>query len=260
MQSKQVGKLVLVGAGPGDPDLITLKAIKQIKAADVILYDALVNDDLLEFAKPTCEKLFVGKRRGCTSFLQDQINELIVTRAKKGLRVIRLKGGDAFVFGRGAEEMEYAAQYGITTEIVPGITSAISIPALQNIPVTKRNHAESFWVITGTTKDHKLSKDVELAAQSTATVIILMGMSKLEEICTLFSKYNQEHTPVAIIQNGSLPNEKTIFGTIKTIYSLKEKHQIDNPAVIVIGSVVNHRHMIEQIVMDCKENQLDIAS
>jgi len=147
-------KLTVVGAGPGDPDLITLKAIKAIKAADVILYDALVNPKLLEYASQEAELIFVGKRKGCYSYQQDQINELIVERAIQRGHVVRLKGGDPFIFGRGAEELAYAKDYAIEVAMVPGISSSVAVPAYHGISLTKRNVSESFWVITGTTKSH----------------------------------------------------------------------------------------------------------
>ncbi|WP_222983308.1 uroporphyrinogen-III C-methyltransferase [Flagellimonas meishanensis] len=237
------GKLTVVGAGPGDVDLITLKGIKALQGADVVLYDALVSTELLEYA-PNAEKIFVGKRKGCYTYQQEQINELIVQRASLGLHVVRLKGGDPFVFGRGAEEMEYAVQYGVEVAVVPGISSSVSVPALQHIPVTKRGAAESFWVITGTTKEHKLSKDVALAAKSSATVIILMGMSKLGEIMELFKKEGKENTSVAIIQNGTTENEKVGIGTVASIEDKAREQQLANPAIIIIGEVVNHRQRL----------------
>ena len=181
------GKLTVVGAGPGDAELITLKGIKALQAADVVLYDALVNTQLLDYAA-AAEKIFVGKRKGCYAYQQEQINELIVQRASGGLHVVRLKGGDPFVFGRGAEEMEYASAFGLDADVVPGISSCVSVPANANIPVTKRGSSESFWVITGTTRQHELSADIQLAAQSSATVVILMGMSKLSAIVDAFAK------------------------------------------------------------------------
>ena len=153
-------KLTLVGAGPGDVDLITVKAIRVLKTADVVLYDALVNEELLEYINTDAEIIFVGKRRGCYRYQQEQINELIVALANSKGHVVRLKGGDPFIFGRGAEEMEYAAGFGIETAFVPGISSSLAVPAYQNIPLTKRGSSESFWIITGTTKDHKISSDV----------------------------------------------------------------------------------------------------
>lgn len=240
------GKLTVVGAGPGDVDLITLKGVKTLQNADVVLYDALVSNELLEYA-PKAEKIFVGKRKGCYSYQQAQINDLIVERATLGLHVVRLKGGDPFVFGRGAEEMEHAAAFGVEVDVVPGISSSLSVPASQNIPVTKRGAAESFWVITGTTKEHKLSNDVALAAKSNATVVILMGMSKLGEIMQLFKKEGKEDTPVAIIQNGTTEHEKIGFGTVASIENKAREQQLSNPAIIIIGEVVHHRRNILDI-------------
>ena len=246
---KRFPKLTVVGAGPGDPELITLKAVKALAAADVVLYDALVNVELLSYASEA-EQLFVGKRRGCYRYQQEQINELIVQRAKQGKHVVRLKGGDPFVFGRGAEEMEYAAKNGLEVAMVPGISSSLSVPAAQNIPVTKRGASESVWVITGTTKEHKLSKDVALAAKSSATVVILMGMSKLTEIVNLFKSEGKSETPVAIIQEGTTLNEKIGIGTISTIEQEVEGKNLVNPAIIVIGEVVKHRAAILEIAQN----------
>ncbi len=243
-------KLTVVGAGPGDIDLITLKAIKAIESADVILYDALINEALLKYASKKAELIFVGKRKGCYSFQQDQINELIFSRAKSHGHVVRLKGGDPFIFGRGAEEIDYAKQFGLETYVVPGITSAIAVPAYQGIPLTKRGASESFWVITGTTKAHKLSNDVVLAAKSTATVVILMGMSKLNEIVKVFLAENKKDTAVAIIQNGTTQNEKFGVGTISTISKVVEEKQLSSPAIIVIGDVVKERVVLNSIYKD----------
>lgn len=240
------GKLTVVGAGPGDVELITLKGIKALSNADVVLYDALVDTQLLEYAS-NAEQIFVGKRKGCYTYQQEQINELIVQRAKTKGNVVRLKGGDPFVFGRGAEEMEYAAQHGLVVAVVPGISSAVSVPAAQNIPVTKRGATESFWVITGTTKEHKLSKDVELAAKSNATVLILMGMSKLGEIMELFMQEGKSELPVAIIQNGTTEKEKVGIGTVASIEYKAKEQQLSNPAIIVIGEVVRHRERLMEL-------------
>ncbi|WP_347922826.1 uroporphyrinogen-III C-methyltransferase [Pontimicrobium sp. SW4] len=241
------GKLTVVGAGPGDPDLITLKAIKAIKDADVILYDALINTVLLDYASPDAELIFVGKRKGCYSYLQEQINELIVARAKSNRHVVRLKGGDPFIFGRGAEEIDYANQFGLETYMIPGISSALAVPAYRGIPLTKRGSSESFWVITGSTKSHKMSNDIPLAAKSTATVVILMGMSKLQEIAAAFSAEGKQKTPVAIIQNGTTKHEKFGVGTVETICEAVKEKQLSNPAIIVIGEVVEQRAKLTSI-------------
>ncbi|MFX0557451.1 uroporphyrinogen-III C-methyltransferase [Maribacter sp. CXY002] len=248
------GRLTVVGAGPGDLELITLKAIRALQEANVVLYDALVDSELLAYA-PQAEHIFVGKRKGCYSYQQEQINELIVSRAKLHGHVVRLKGGDPFVFGRGTEEMEYAAQHGLEVAMVPGVSSCLSVPASQNIPVTKRGSAESFWVITGTTKEHKLSNDVRLAAQSNATVVILMGMSKLPQIVSHFTNAGKSKTPIAIIQNGTRADEKIGLGTISSIEKEVKEKGLSNPAIIIIGEVVNHRANMLEIV----ENQLELS-
>lgn len=245
--SLKTPKLTVVGAGPGDVDLITVKAIKAIKSADVILYDALINEELLEYAPSETERIFVGKRKGCYAFQQEQINELIVVKAKQKGHVVRLKGGDPFIFGRGAEEIDYVRKYGVETFIVPGISSSSAVPSYQGIPLTKRGASESFWVITGTTKNHQLSTDVALAAKSTATVVILMGMHKLEEIVSVFSNEGKQNTSVAIIQNGTRENENVGIGTMSTIQNIVEEKQLSSPAIIVIGDVVKKRAVLGRI-------------
>ena len=246
-------KLTVVGAGPGDEDLITLKAIKAIESAEVILYDALINESLLKYASDDTELIFVGKRKGCYAFQQEQINELIVSKAKEKGHVVRLKGGDPFIFGRGAEEIDYVRQFGLETYVVPGISSSVAVPAYQGIPLTKRGASESFWVITGTTKQHKLSTDVALAAKSTATVVILMGMGKLAEIVKIFSSENKQDTAIAIIQNGTRIDENVGIGTIKTIEKIVKEKQLANPAIIVIGDVVRERAILSSIYSEVTE-------
>lgn len=243
----KIPKLTVVGAGPGDVDLITVKAIKVLKNADVVLYDALVNEELLDYINPEAEQIFVGKRRGCYKYQQEQINELIVARANSNGHVVRLKGGDPFIFGRGAEEMEYAANYGVEVAMVPGISSSMAVAANQNIPVTKRGSSESFWVITGTTKEHKISEDIQLAAKSNATVVVLMGMSKLPQIVELFQAEGKNDLPVAIIQNGTRADEKIGIGTVGTIENIVAEKGLKNPAIILLGEVVNHRQSILEL-------------
>lgn len=244
MANTKIGKLSLVGAGPGDPDLITLKGVKTLNAADVVLYDALANPALLEHAPTNAEKIFVGKRAGHHRLSQDEINLLIVQKALQGNHVVRLKGGDSFVFGRGHEEMEFARNFEIETTIVPGISSSISVPALQEIPLTRRGISESFWVMTATTKEGKFSQDIAIAAQSTATVVVLMGMRKLPQIVDAFLAQNKADLPVMIVQNGSRPNEQKVLGTIDSIEEKVANSGISTPAIIVIGEVVKlHREL-----------------
>jgi len=231
--------LSLVGAGPGDPELITLKAIKALRQADVILYDALANEELLSHASPQAITRFVGKRYGCHELSQSEINDLIISYAFSHGRVVRLKGGDPFVFGRAQEEIEAARNQGIDVEVIPGISSAIAVPATQMIPLTCRGINESFWVTTGTTQSGDISADIKLAAQSSATVIILMAMSKLEAIMDIFQQYGKKETPVAIIQDGTTEKEKIILGTVKDIAFKSQYAGMANPAIIIVGEVVS---------------------
>ena len=170
---------------------------------------------------------------------------MIVDNALTYGHVVRLKGGDPFIFGRGSEEIDYIESFGIPTAVVPGISSSIAVPAYQGVSLTKRGVSESFWVITGTTSDRKLSNDVALAAQSSATVVILMGMSKLSQIVSLFQKENKGETPIAIIQNGTLPNEKIGVGTIDTIVEVAREGNLGSPAIIVIGEVVRESNKLK---------------
>jgi uroporphyrin-III C-methyltransferase len=238
-------KVTLVGAGPGDPDLLTLKAVKALAKANVVLYDALANDEILTYAPKEAIKIFVGKRIGNHAYTQDQINQLIVDNALTYGHVVRLKGGDPFIFGRGSEEIEYAESFGIPTFVVPGISSAIAVPANLGISLTKRGTSESFWVITGTTSDRNLSNDIALASQSSATVVILMGMSKLSQIVSLFQKESKGETSIAIIQNGTTPDEKIGVGTIDTIQDVVAQNKLCSPAIIVIGEVVKESNKLK---------------
>jgi uroporphyrin-III C-methyltransferase len=246
MMNTNTPKLTLVGAGPGDPDLITVKAIKALQSANVVLYDALVNEELLNYATHA-EIVFVGKRFGCHAYTQDQINDLIVSMAQRYGHVVRLKGGDSFIFGRGSEEIEHAQKFDLETAVVPGISSALGVPASNGISLTQRKIAESFWVITGTTSDHKLSNDIVLASQSSATVVILMGMHKLDQIIAIYQKNRTDDLPIAIIQNGTKKEEQRIIGTVSNIKELVDKYEISSPAIIVIGEVVRHTSKLSSI-------------
>jgi uroporphyrin-III C-methyltransferase len=240
-------RITLVGAGPGDADLITIKGIKALKTADVVLYDALVNEELLEFAPENATKVYVGKRSGDHSFSQENINRLMIDYALNYGHVVRLKGGDPFVFGRGYEELDHAASYSIPCVVIPGISSSISVPGLQNIPVTHRGLSESFWVVTGTTADGKISSDLYQAARTTATIVVLMGIHKLAEIAQIFKNEGKSKLPVAVIQSGSTENEKVAVGIIDTIVELVEEQKISSPALIVIGEVVSLHPLFQPI-------------
>lgn len=252
MKNRKTPKLTLVGAGPGDPDLISVKGVKALAHADVVLYDALTNRELLAYAT-NAKKVFVGKRAGLHTFTQDEINEKIVQNAFRYGHVVRLKGGDPFIFGRGTEEIEYAQSFGLETENISGITSAIAVPSNLGIALTKRNVAESFWVVTGTTSKNKLSKDVQLAAKSTATIVILMGMRKLAEIVAVFQNEAKGETPVAIIQNGTTSNENVGVGTINSISEVVKTKKLGAPAIIVIGEVVKESHKLRSFYHEIQE-------
>lgn len=230
-------KLTLVGAGPGDPELITLKGIKALQQADAILYDSLASEELLVYAKKDCFLLYVGKRHGCKSAKQEAIHDLIVHCANKYGNVVRLKGGDPFVFGRGYEELEFAVRHGINVEVVPGVSSCISVPSSAGIPVTHRGLSEGFWVTTGTLKTGEVSSDIYLAAKSNATVVILMGLHKIEQITEIFLAEGKSELPAAVIQSGSLPNKKVVAGNVCNIAKVARDAGLVSPSIIVFGEV-----------------------
>ena len=230
-------ELIVVGAGPGDPELVTLKAIKALERADVILYDNLANKVLLDYRKESCELVYVGKTPYKKYNSQDEINALIKHYADRFEVLVRLKGGDPFVFGRGMEELAFAKSYGMKTSYIPGITSMLGI-GLSGIPLTHRGISEGFWVITGTTKDGSLSKDIQLALQSKTTLVIYMGMKNLPFIVEEAVKFGKPNIPAAIIQNASLPNMKMAKGTVVQLPELVKTHGLTHPAIIVIGDVV----------------------
>lgn len=231
-------KITLVGAGPGDPDLLTVKGLKAIQKADVVLYDALVGKEILDYIPKNSIRIYVGKRANDHRYSQEEINEMMVRYAYLHGHVVRLKGGDPFVFGRGHEELSFATEHDIEVAIVPGISSCIAVPELQQVPLTCRGVNESFWVLTGTTKAGVLSKDIALAAESSATVVILMGLKKLREIAKVFRKNGKGELPAMIVQNGSTDQERVALGTINSIECEVQKKKISTPAIIVIGEVV----------------------
>jgi uroporphyrin-III C-methyltransferase len=237
-------KVVIVGAGPGDPHLITLKGLKAIQRARVILYDALASPELLAHAPADCKKVYVGKRKGKKEFPQEEINQLIVFYAVRYGTVVRLKGGDPYVFGRGHEELAYAQRRGIEVEVINGVSSALAAPAAAGIPLTKRGVNESFWVMTGTLSNGEMSSDIALAAQSKATIVILMGVSHLSKIADVFQKLRGADEPIAVIQEATTINQKYVSGTAANIVQRVNENEITSPAVIVVGSVVDEMQTI----------------
>ncbi|MEM9917198.1 MAG: uroporphyrinogen-III C-methyltransferase [Bacteroidota bacterium] len=231
-------KITLVGAGPGDPELMTMKGMKALWSADVVLYDALVNPALLEEAPADAVKIYVGKRASNHRYSQDEINLMMVQFAFTHGHVVRLKGGDSFVFGRGHEELQFAKAFDIETSVVPGISSCIAVAELQEVPLTRRGLNESFWVLTGTTRSGALSNDISLAAQSSATAVILMGMRKLPEIAAVFALHGKKDTPAMVIQSGSMPEERVVLGTVQDIAQKVAQEKMGSPGIIIIGEVV----------------------
>lgn len=230
-------ELILMGAGPGDPDLLTVKAWRALQRADTLLYDRLVNPALLALAPAGCLRIGVGKRPGGPSTSQETIHQLIREAAQKGGTVVRLKGGDPFIFGRGFEEAMVAHSLGIRVTYIPGITS-MQTTGLSAIPLTHRSVSEGIWVLTGTKKDGSLPDDLRLAIQSRSTVVIYMGMKKLEAIAATYRQEGKGDTPAAIIREGSLPQQKVAIGTAGTLPALAATRGLSNPAIIVIGEVV----------------------
>jgi uroporphyrinogen III methyltransferase/synthase len=242
MKNREKGIVYLVGAGPGDPDLITVKGRECLKKADVIVYDYLVNESLLSLKGTDAEIIYVGKKSGRHTMSQGDINSLLVGKAKAGFTVVRLKGGDPFIFGRGGEEAVELAEAGVKFEIVPGVTSAIAVPAYAGIPLTHRDHSSTVCFITGheDPAKEKSSIDWGALAKSSGTLVFLMGIGNLEKITgVLISKGKPEDTPVALIGNGTMPGQRTINGTLGDINKKATKANFQPPGIIVIGDVAN---------------------
>ncbi|PLS18297.1 uroporphyrinogen-III C-methyltransferase [Bacillus sp. M6-12] len=242
-----MGKVYLVGAGPGDPDLITVKGLKCIKEADVILYDRLINEELLTYAKPGAELIFCGKSPESHTLQQETINHLLVKRAKNGKVVTRLKGGDPFIFGRGGEEAETLAKNGVSFEIIPGITSGIAAPAYAGIPVTHREYGSSFAFVAGHRKNgEKDNIKWEALAKGIDTIAVYMGVKNLPYIQKQLLHFGKNpETPVALINWGTTNGQKTVVSTLIMAAEAAEKEKIENPCIIIIGEVVKMREKIK---------------
>jgi uroporphyrin-III C-methyltransferase len=253
------GNVYLVGAGPGDPKLITVYGLECIQKSDVILYDRLVNKKLLDHARPEAELIFCGKLPGKHELIQEQIHELLVEKALEGKVVTRLKGGDPCVFGRVGEEAEVLADHDITFEIVPGITAGIAAPAYAGITVTHRDYASSFAIVTGHGRAEKQEDHLNWAAlaQGIDTIAFYMGVGNLHYICKkLIENGKKADTPVAVIQWGTTEKQKTITGTLSSIEKSVQQAGIKHPSIIIVGEVVNLRKKIkwfEEMSLDYKE-------
>ncbi len=239
-----MGKVYLTGAGPGDIELLTLKALRVIREADVIIYDRLANPEILKEAKDGCAFVYVGKEDSHHTLPQEEINEVIYQSALKYDVVVRLKGGDPLVFGRGGEEGIYLRERGIKFAFIPGITSAIAVPEYAGIPVTHRGVTVSFRVVTGHESKHKDHSQIPWENYKTDdTIIFLMGLHRLDYICQMLIKIgkSKDH-PVAVISRGTTPEERTVIGTLETIY--EKAKDLPTPALIVVGEVVKLREQL----------------
>ncbi len=236
---KGQGIVYLVGAGPGDPELITLRGYKCLRQADVIVYDRLVNDELLDIARDEAERIYVGKQPRHHTWSQDEINGLLVARARAGQVVVRLKGGDPFVFGRGGEEALACADAGVVCQVVPGVSSAIGVPAAAGIPVTQRGMSGSFAVVTAQRADACPEAPNWAALAAMDTLVILMGVEQLEQIVAcLVAAGKCEETPSALVENGTLPDQRVLVGTLRDITEKAHLDGVHAPATIIIGEVV----------------------
>ncbi len=236
------GWVYLVGAGSGDPELLTIKAARLIDEADVIVYDNLVAPAILDLVGPQVERIYAGKQRGDHALAQEEINHLLVRLARAGRRVVRLKGGDPFTFGRGGEEVETLAADGIPFEVVPGITAAAGVAAYAGIPLTHREHAQACVFVTGHLKDGSMDLDWPGLARRRQTVVIYMGLSGLPVLCEKLIEHGlPPDWPAAIVQRGTQPEQRTVTGTLATLPALAAAAQLRAPTLIIIGTVVTLR-------------------
>jgi len=244
------GRLYGVGLGPGDPELMTVRGLRLLREAHVVVYDQLVNPVLLEDVSVNAERIFVGKKAGHHCIAQVEINDVLIDYARRGFEVVRLKGGDPFVFGRGGEEAEALADAGISFEIVPGVSSAVAVPAYAGIPLTHRNYASSFAVVTGH-EAIKSKSSVDWAKLATAvdTLVILMGLHNLPAIVAkLIAHGRAPETPAAMIQQGTTAQQQTVTGTLADI--VEKSAALKAPALIVVGEVVGWREKLRWFDLD----------
>ena len=246
-QRPSSGRVYLVGAGPGDPELLTLRAVRVMGVADVVVYDHLVSDGVLAFLPPTAERIYAGKRRNEHTLRQEQINALLVKLAQEGKQVVRLKGGDPFIFGRGGEELQELAKAGVAFEVVPGITAASGVSNYAGIPLTHRDYAQTCLFVTGHLKETNdfVSADLDWPAliRPRQTVVIYMGLSGLSDICRqLIANGAKPDFPIAIVQNGTTVKQKVLTGTLTDLPERVKASGFTSPCLIIVGEVVKLHH------------------
>lgn len=239
MEQRAAGIVHLVGAGPGDPELLTLKAARVLAAAEVVVYDRLVSAGVLALANPAAELIYVGKERARHFMRQTEINELLVRRGQRGQRVVRLKGGDPLIFGRGGEEIEALAEAGVPFEVVPGVTAAAGCAAATAIPLTHRDHARALVLVTGHTKDGEPQLNWQALCQPGQTIVFYMGHKTLDRLCARLIEHGLPAAlPAAVVENGTLPGQRTIRATLATIAAEVDRAHLYGPALLIVGEVV----------------------